>query len=279
MRAALFVLTSYCLSGGIPLASQDARTPERARRVVDEALQALGGDRYLAMQDRVEEGRSYSFYNEKLSGMSRAKFYIRYLTRPEPMQPNFFGLREHRSFGKKEDVYVVYNEQGGYEITYRGAKALDAEVFKSYQESLFHNVLYTLRMRMGEPGLTMDSLGFDIHENQPCELVLITDSDNRSTKVWFHRSTKLPVKQQWERRDPKTRERIEEITIFDKYRDVGGGVMWPWVVRRERNGFRNFEMFADAVSINQGLTDELFTLSSGTKLIESKSSNIKPGRK
>ncbi|MBI5281072.1 MAG: hypothetical protein HY858_05265 [Candidatus Solibacter usitatus] len=279
MRAPLVILTSYILLGGLPLASQEARTPERAKRVVDEALQALGGARYLAMQDRVEEGRSYSFYNEKLSGMSRAKFYIRYLTRPEPAQPDFFGLCERRSFGKKEDVYVVYNEQGGYEITYRGARPLDAEVFRSYRESLFHNVLYTLRMRMGEPGMTLDSLGADIHENQPCELVLITDSGNRSTKVWFHRSTKLPVKQQWERRDPKTRERIEEITLFDKYRDAGGGVMWPWVVRRERNGFRNFEMFADSVAINQGLTDDLFTLSSGTKVLDSKSSGVKPGKK
>ena len=88
-----------------------------------------------------------------------------------------------------------------------------------------------------------------------------------------------PVKQQWERRDPKTRMRIEEITIFDKYRDVGGGVMWPFVIRRERNGNRNYEMYADSIQINQGLGDELFTLSGDVKVLENKGSSVKPGRK
>jgi hypothetical protein len=279
MRSALFCLTALTMLAGAPAPAQESRTPEYARRVIDGALKALGGDKYLAMQDRVEEGRSYSFYNEKLSGMSRAKFYIRYLAPPSPMQPNFFGLRERRSFGKKEDVYVVYNEQGGYEITYRGAKPLDPEVLTSYRDTLFHNILYTLRMRMNEPGLTLDSLGSDIQDNQPCDVVLVTDSENRSTKVWIHQSTKLPVRQQWERRDPKTRERIEEITIFDKYRDIGGGVMWPYVVRRERNGYRNFEMYADSVVVNQRLTDDLFTLGADTPMLDSKSSNLKPGAK
>jgi hypothetical protein len=279
MRSLSGLLFSSVLLAWVPAQAQQPRTSEYAKRVVDDAVRALGGEKFLAMQDRVEEGRSYSFYNERLSGMSRAKFYIRYLLPPEPMQPGFFGLRERRAFGKKEDVYVVYNEQGGYEITYRGARPLDKEVFSSYQESLFHNVLYTLRMRLKEPGMLFDHFGAAIHENIPCELVDITDADNRTTRIWFSQSTKLPLKQVWERRDDKTRIRIEEITIFDKYRDIGGGVMWPYVIRREKNGMRNYEMYADSIVINQNLTDELFTLSSETKVLEKKSSDVKPGKK
>lgn len=279
MRLLSGLLFPFALLLPLSAPAQQPRTPEFAKRVVDDALRALGGEKYMAMQDRVEEGRSYSFYNERLSGMSRAKFYIRYLLPPEPMQPNFFGLRERRAFGKKEDVFVVYNEQGGYEITYRGARPLDKEVFSSYQESLFHNVLYTLRMRLKEPGMIFDHMGAAIHENIPCDLVDIIDAANRSTRVWFAQSSKLPVKQMWEHRDPKTRERTEEITIFDKYRDIGGGVMWPYVVRREKNGIRNYEMYADSIVINQSLTDELFTLSSELKVLEKKSSDVRPGRK
>jgi hypothetical protein len=134
-------------------------------------------------------------------------------------------------------------------------------------------------MRLGEPGLIFDYFGADIHENQPCDVVDIVDSDNRQTRVWFHQSTHLPVKQTWERRDQRTRMRIEEITIYDKYRDVGGGVMWPYVVRRERNGQRNYEMYAESVQVNQGLGDEFFTLSGDVKVLDTKSSSVKPGRK
>ncbi len=272
MRIAIFLLTAL-------LCQAQDKGPEAARRVIDDAVKALGGDAFLNMKDRVEEGRSYSFYNEKLSGMSRAKMYIRYLTRPEPMQPEFYGIRERRAFGKKEDVYIVYNETGGFEITYRGAKPLPAETVSQYKESLMHNVLYTLRMRLGEPGLTFDWAGTDVNENMPCNVVDIVDGANRVTKVWFHQSTKLPVRQMWEHRDPKTKYRQDEITIFDKYRDIGGGIMWPYVVRRERNGERNYEMYADSIVVNQSLGDELFTIQGDIQVREEKSSNVKPGRK
>ncbi len=259
--------------------AQTPRTPEWAKQVVEDALEALGGERFLAMRDRMEEGRSYAFYRADLSGMSRVKFYIRYLTAPEPMQPDFIGLRERRAFGKNEDVYILFNEDGGWEVTYRGAKPMGEALYESWKETLLHNVLHTLRARLKEPGLAFDPVGKEIVENQPCNVVRIVDGANRQTTVWFHQSTKLPVRQQWERRDPKLKLRIVEVTIFDKYRDVGGGVQWPYVVRRERNGERNFEMYADQVAVNRGLGDELFTLPGSVKILDAGGSNLRPGRK
>ena len=69
---------------------------ERGKRVVDEALAALGGEKFLAMADRIESGRAYSFYRERLSGLSLAKIYTRYLTRPEPPVPGYLGVRERQ---------------------------------------------------------------------------------------------------------------------------------------------------------------------------------------
>lgn len=272
MRLAALLLAPLLLC-----AAYAQQTPEHARAVVTDAVQALGGDHFIAMKDRVEEGRSYAFYNERLSGLSRAKLYIRYLTPPEPMVPNFVGLRERRAFGKKEDVYIVYNEDGGWEITYRGAKPLDQPTIDSYRDTLFHNVFYLLKVRLKEPGMSIDSGGVQLVENRPCDVVDFVDAGNRITRVWFHQSTHLPVKQSWEHRDPKTRERIEEVTVYDKFRDVGGGVMWPMVTRREKNGVRTYEMYADSVTINQDFTDALFTISGAMDVRETKSSNIRPG--
>jgi hypothetical protein len=44
-------------------------------------------------------------------------------------------------------------------------------------------------------------------------------------------------------------------------------VQWPYHVRSERNGSKTFEMFADSVSVNQGLTDDLFTIGVKTKIL------------
>jgi hypothetical protein len=58
------------------------------------------------------------------------------------------------------------------------------------------------------------------------------------------------------------------VTIFSKYRDVGGGVMWPFAIRRERNGEKIFEMYLERVEINLDLKDSMFALPQGLKLLK-----------
>jgi hypothetical protein len=259
-----------CLLLASLLCSAAETNQERGKRVVDEALAALGGKNYLAMRDRVETGRAYSFYREELSGLSIATFYTRYLTRPEPPVPAFFGVREREAFGKKEDNSVLFTENDAFEITFRGARPIAADRYTRFRESTIRDILYIIRMRLGEPGLTIESRHSDVIDNQPVEIVDITDNDNRIVTVYFQKTTKLPIRQVTERRDPKTHERNEEVTLYSKYRDVGGGVMWPFAIQRERNGEKIFSMFAESVKINQDLTDNMFTLPSDMKILGGK---------
>jgi hypothetical protein len=91
------------------------------------------------------------------------------------------------------------------------------------------------------------------------EIVDITDAQNRVVTVYFHQSTKLPVRQVYARRDPKTHEKDDEVTLFSRYRDAGG-VQWPHQILRERNGEKIFEIFSETVKIDQGITDNIFTV-------------------
>src|ERR1051325_8216313 len=130
MNRAILVLLAGCLCA--PAFAAETRQ-ERGNRVIHEALQALGGDAFLHMQDRVEFGRAYSFYREQLTGLSVAKIYTRYVT-PAPGQ---LAMRERDSFGKvdarsqelKESNAVLFNEEGAFEITYRGVRPLEDKRF------------------------------------------------------------------------------------------------------------------------------------------------------
>ena len=57
------------------------------------------------------------------------------------------------------------------------------------------------------------------------------------------------------------------VSMFTKFRDVGGGVQWPFNILSERNGEKVFEIFSESVSVNEGLSDDLFTLSTNTKVL------------
>lgn len=239
---------------------------ERGKRLVDETVEALGGANFLHMQDRLESGRAYSFYRERLNGLSIAKIYTRYLIRPEPPEPGFVGVRERQAFGKKEDSAVLFAEGQGYDLTFRGARPLADEVLQRYRETTLRNVFYILRQRLGEPGLILEFRRSDVVENQPVDIVDVTDADNRTTTVFLNQTTHLPAKQITTRRDPKTKDIIEEVTRFSKYRAING-VQWPYDIQRERNGEKIYQMYSDSVEINKGLTDNLFTLPSNMKIL------------
>jgi hypothetical protein len=75
------------------------------------------------------------------------------------------------------------------------------------------------------------------------------------------------VRQKFRRRNEQFHDFDTEVTLFGQYRNVGGGVMWPCNIRRERNGEKIYEMFADQVEINQNLKDKLFTLPGDIKVL------------
>ena len=259
-RSLLFVLACCALMA--PAQPAESRE-ERGKRIVYESLKALGGDAFLHMNDRVESGRAYSFYRERISGLDRAKIYTRYLS-PVPGQ---LEVRERQNFGLKEDSGVLLLENEAWEVNYHGARPLDDARFANYKMSTLRNIFYILRQRLNEPEMAYYSQGSDMFENRPVEIVDITDAATNTVTVYFDRRSKFPVRQTFRRRNEQFHDFDTEVTVFGLYRDVGGGVMWPCNIRRERNGERIYEMYADQVEINKELKDNLFGLPGDVKVL------------
>jgi len=238
---------------------------ERGKRVVQECLTALGGERYTSLQNREVEGRAYSFYREQLSGLSIAKIYTRFYSGVKDTAHEL-AVRERENFGKKEDYGVLFQEKVAYNVTFRGAQPLPDDRFDRYKETTLRDIFYILRFRMHE-ALIFESRGADVLQNAPVEIVDITDGDNRTTTVYFHQITKLPVREVFYRRNAVTKDKDEEITVFSKYRDVEG-VQWPFAIERERNGEKSFQIFADWVKFDTKMQDSLFELPSSIKLLK-----------
>jgi hypothetical protein len=254
MKRIGYLFLSIAAALGVAGAAETAQ--QRGKRVVEEALRAVGGDAFLAMEDRVESGRAYSFYREQLEGLSIAKIYTRYLT-PVPGKPS---VRERQNFGKDEYAGVLFNEQGGWEITFRGIRLLEPKRIENWRDGTLRNIFYILHQRLKEPGMDFYSRGSDLFENLPVEIVDITDADGLTVTVYFNQLTNLPSRQILKRRNQDYKDFDNEETLFAKYRNVGGGVMWPMSIRRQRNGEKLFEMYSDSVQINKNLKDDVFTL-------------------
>ncbi|HML15806.1 MAG TPA: hypothetical protein VK419_02225 [Bryobacteraceae bacterium] len=260
MKAAMAI--AILCAGGLsaPRAAAQTQAEVRGKKIIEDSIAALGGDAFLNMEDRIESGRAYSFYREQISGLSVANIYTRYITVAAGKSGEEIGQRERQSFGKDEDVSVLFTEKGGWELSWRGVKPMDQARIDRWRDTTLRNIFYILRQRRNEPGMIFEARGSDVFENQPVDIVDITDADNRVVTVYVHQDTKLPVRQIYRHYNSETKEQDDEVTLYSRYRDAGDGVEWPHQIRRERNGEKVYEIYAESVKINQGLTDQLFSV-------------------
>jgi len=262
-RALLAAALLACVS--LPARAQQESRPDRGRRVVHEALAAVGGDAFLALRDRTETGRMYSFDtgSGRLGGGDFVTVYTQYL---EPV-PGRFSIRIHQLFGKNQDSGgYLFTPDGAWSITFRGATPLGDAEFATYRDTTLRGIFYILRQRLDEPGLSFYSQGGDIFEHVPVEIVDIADVSGATVTVYFDRNTHLPLRQTFRRRNAQFDDFDVEATSFAKYRDFKG-VKLPLETRRDRNGQKIFEMFVETEEIDKGLRDELFSLPANLKIL------------
>jgi hypothetical protein len=247
------------------LALRGETMEERGKKLMDKLVNALGGNQFLNMRDRTEEGRAYSFYREELSGLSMVHIYTQYPAKAGP--GDFPAVRERQAFGKNLDDAIIFADGGAHEVTFRGARPLPDERLRRFVETTRRNIFYIVRQRLHEPGMIFESPGGEMLDNFPVQVLNITDSENRMVKVYLDHLTFLPVRQSFQLMDPILKERREEVTRYNKYRPVKG-VMWPFDIQRERDGEKIFQMFSENVSINNNLADKMFSLPSGIKILK-----------
>ena len=237
---------------------------QRAKRVIDRCMQALGGDAFRQLPGLLQTGSAYSFYNDQISGLSPAKIYTKYLAAGQP-----FREVQRQVLGKKDDEAVILTATEGWDITYRGAEQIPADRIDRFKETLLTDIFYILRARFDEPNTSWFSKGADVVENQPVEIVDYYDADNRNVTVWIHSSTWQPVQQLVKVWNPLYKERRDEITRFTKYGDAGNGVMWPHTIQRDRDNEKTFQLFADSVKVG-AFPDSMFQLPANVKILKKK---------
>lgn len=252
----------------LAVATVDAQAPappNKAKDLIDQAVNALGGDRFLNMNSRHVSGRIYAFFHDQMSGFDVANIYTQYL---DDKDVKGVRVRERQVLGKKQDYSYLYLPDQAFDITFRGARPIDAERWDRYARSTTNDILYWLRFRYNEPGMQYDYIGNQVLITAHVEVVDITDANDKTIRVYLDYNTKLPVRQSYSWLDPETREHNDEVTDYDKWRDAGNGIMWPYTIERARNGYKFYQIFASKVEINSGLPEDIFNLPKGAQILK-----------
>ena len=254
-----FVIVCAAMLSGLVSASGQGLSNPKAEAILQDTVQAIGGDNLQQLRTLQEEGRAYSFRRGRLSGLAVIRQVVEF-TDPESAPKGAPAVKERQYLGKKEEISSMILFDRAFEITYRGYKPMDEETTERLKESRLHNFLYIARQRLPREKYIVEYIGTRLLRNQQLVGVRLVDPEYRVTELWVHQSTKLPVRQETVRRDPRSNLPIKEVIEWDKFRDTGNGILWPQYIMRETNGQKSFELFTETVTVNPDFSEDVFQL-------------------
>ena len=228
---------------GIPVDQENVR---KAKALLDQMLDALGGNAYLNVEDVSQEGRSYGFHLGQSEGVGVV--FWRFYKFPD---------KDRMELTKKRDVIYVYRGDKGFEITYKGTRSDDPKTVSEYLRRREYSLDWVIRKWLPQKGIALFYEGHTVAAQKDAEQVTIMNANDQSVTLYIDTSTHLPVKKTFTWRDLTDKQRNVEDEIYDAYRPVQG-VMTPFSVTRFYNGDMSSQRFLNSVTYNKGLSDELF---------------------
>jgi hypothetical protein len=232
----------------IPADQQNVR---KARALLDQAIQALGGQAWLNVREMQQEGRTYSFHHGQPT--SNGVLFWRFVEYPN---------KERIELTKQRDVAVVYTGDKAYEITYKGPHPVEKQDLEDYQRRRKFSLDTILRSWINDPTIALFYDGNALAGNLPAQQVTLINAKNEAVSLCFDVETHLPIKKTYTWRDPVDKYRNVEEEIFDNYRLVQG-VMTPYGFTRYFNGDMQTERFVNSIQFNQELNPAMFDPNSG----------------
>jgi hypothetical protein len=223
------------------------QSAQKARDVLQQTIQAMGGPAYQNLRDATCEGRLSSFGHS--GDMMGFGVYFDLSKFPD---------KDRTEHSKKRNIIEVFNGDKGWTLDKGGvADAPQAQV-KAWTDHLKKDLDHVLRYRIHEPGIVLRYAGTDVVDLKEVNWVELTDSEDQTIRLALDSITHFPLREVATSRDPASQLRTEQIYEFSNYHPISG-IQTPYQVSISRNGFRVYQAFIDTCSYKTRLSDSLFT--------------------
>lgn len=223
----------------------------QAKAVIEQGIQALGGQAYLTVRDREQQGRVYSFHAGRPSGGGGPFWSF-----------SEFPDKERVELSKERDIAEIFVGNQGTEVTYKGPHPVEKKDLEDYLRRRHYSLDIVLRTWVNDPSVILLYDGSAIAAQHPAVQVTLVNAKDESVKLYFDIDTHLPIKKSFEWRDPVDKQKNLEEEVYDNYKPVSG-IMAPYSVTRFFNGDMSNQRFLNSVTINQGLDPAMFNPNSG----------------
>jgi hypothetical protein len=242
------LLASLAVLVLVPCAlSQDEST---ARKLFEDAVQAMGGDAYLKVTDISIEGQAFGFDYEGASSLPDK--YFDYTKFPDKS-------RTERGNSKKDRDIIVFNlgnNEGWIVEGQKGVRDAKPEEMEEFKKLVKHSIDMICRFRYKDPENRLFYMGPGEGNDVTLEMVKVVDPVNDEVIVYFDRISKLPAKLEY--RDVNIKGIRQRVVEEYSQWFVKQGVNTPLRMDSYVNGRRNSQNFILKITYNSNLPDSFF---------------------
>jgi hypothetical protein len=260
------------LCGGVGHAQNpDTIAPDEstamAKRILNQVIQAMGGQAYLGMSSRECDGRRALIgHNGELSGYISLKDYWQY---PDKDRVDYIAHSRNTLLGfiigvqdlditKGGEVITLFSGDQGWIMDRGGVSEMPVTSVSQFQEAVKQNVDNLLRIKIKAERTLYHWGGLGTVDLHPVDWVEVTDADGVTMRLAVDRSTHLLVRSVVTSQDEELNQSREDVAIYSNYQ-LKGGVQMPMQITRERDGRRVLQVFYDECRPNPGLAADFFT--------------------
>jgi hypothetical protein len=236
--------------------TEEVKNTKQARAALEAMVQALGGDAWLNMKNQVREGHIAAFYHGN-PNLGTTKFY------------EFHEWPDHDriEFTPHRDVMQFYLGREGWEITYRGKKALPKDQVDEFLRRRDHSVETAVKVWLKDPKTILIYEGQRLAERHLAEQVTLISAQNDSITIQMDKQTHLPLRRSYQFRDPVYKDKNLEAEEYADYHLIEG-LPTPFSVTRMRNDEMVRQVYIDKVSYNQTLAPDFWDVDAAAAKIK-----------
>ena len=237
----------------------------KARQLLSQAVEAMGGTVYRNNEESDCEGRMAKFDRSgQTGGYSFIRSYWRFpdKNRTEYVVKTTKGGMLAIIWGNppiKGGMFIqLFSGDKGWTMDKGGVADADATTVGEFQQAMRRQVHNILLESVERKDIYFRYGGLGIVDLKPVDWVELTDQEDRKVKIALEHMSHLPVRTVAQTPNEEMHQVDEEVAIYSNYRDQGG-VQTPMQVSREKNGRRMYQLFYDSCKNDPGLPSDFFT--------------------
>jgi hypothetical protein len=234
----------------------EVKNAEQARAALDRMVQALGGPAWLNLKNQMRQGHLAVFFHGKPDAGTTA--YWEYHEWPD---------HDRYEYTTHRDVLGFYIGRAGWEVTYRGKKALPQEQVDDYLRRRDHSIETVIKTWLPDPKTILIYEGKRMAERHMAEQVTLISAQNESVTILMDMQTHLPLRRSFQWRDPLYKDKNLDAEEYDDYH-VMDGLPTPFNVTRFNNDDMVRQQFLDHVTYNQHLPADFWDVDAAARRIK-----------